>query len=555
MKAIDLLLEEANSIKTKLNQISTALSPNMSIFWASRFADYHAGFSQEIEGYSKVVNIGLAKSLLEFELGQESYGVPYSGFDKNLWDWAQLNAYLSGSYMRTQQFLQLYSEGLIDVIKDMNGLRIEYLQPSGQEAVEHFDHIWINQFVLEKMDLESWQASKAVEQNILKSLTKIVRVDLESFIAYNVPYEIEEYLLNRAVLTGRVMDFNDLFPGSCKFGGYTFTELRGALVFFIRRALRHNFCCIALTQTNRNSDLRALLTLWSTKKDLQDELADEIDDNTFPEFFVNLITSTPGKSDYITKVAGAPTPLAISLGGSMLITPTSSALTTPFVYLARQLKQRYKKDYFNAVNQREAFFQDEMKLFFNQFRHFHVIKEGMQIRSPGLRTDIDFLVLDIESGSIGVFQLKWQDPFGDSVLEGRSKIKNLESSSHKWLKTIEDWIKINGLDELTKRLGGKCPSEFKPKEYKVFIVGRYFSSWSGHIKQAQNAAWINWFSMLKMIYKQPELIKQNLGTYYDAVKDYEVRKRATQITKKNIQENIGKLKILVPHSVFNEKVK
>ena len=61
----------------------------------------------------------------------------------------------------------------------------------------------------------------------------------------------------------------------------------------------------------------------------------------------------------------------------------------------------------------------------------------LKLKNEGaVATDIDAAVFDTTTGTLGLFQLKWQDPFGTSMRRRNSKMMNFLEETNQWVSTV-----------------------------------------------------------------------------------------------------------------------
>jgi len=160
----------------------------------------------------------------------------------------------------------------------------------------------------------------------------------------------------------------------------------------------------------------------------------------------------------------------------------------PFLFLATELRERYKSDWFEAANAREARWITDLHRLFPSPR-WHCA-DGVKIRRSGrVVTDIDFVAYDSTSRQVALFQLKWQQPSASDEKIRRNNASNLTNESNKWVAAVSEWLAAEGLAVLTKRL---AIHEYELTSAVLFVLGRYSAHFSGHSNTDTRAAWSNW---------------------------------------------------------------
>jgi hypothetical protein len=108
-------------------------------------------------------------------------------------------------------------------------------------------------------------------------------------------------------------------------------------------------------------------------------------------------------------VAAAP---LVRIGPNRLAWSVHGLTTEPLFFLARELKRRDAKEYHNIAWLREVVFRQELYGLF-QDKRFVISTGRVELRreNRNIRTDIDAVVFDRKTGTLGLFELKSQDPF------------------------------------------------------------------------------------------------------------------------------------------------
>ena len=154
---------------------------------------------------------------------------------------------------------------------------------------------------------------------------------------------------------------------------------------------------------------------------------------------------------YHSAVPGiAPAPL-VRVGPDSLVWSLSGLLAEPLLFLTRELKRRNPEAYHNAAIQREAVFREDIYALFADKRFLLAPRRIELRRDKGdLRTDIDALVFDRKTGTLGLFELKSQDPFVRSHAELMRQRDNV-------LYANRQVSGVLGLDQAARSQRARCP--------------------------------------------------------------------------------------------------
>lgn len=99
------------------------------------------------------------------------------------------------------------------------------------------------------------------------------------------------------------------------------------------------------------------------------------------------------------------------------------------------------------------------------------------------------MVLDKRNGVLGLFQLKWQDPFGSSMRERESKERNFVAPTNRWIDIVHSRDSEGGAAQLALRFGFPKRLAASVKDVLLFVIGRYFSCFSDGTVRDRRAAW------------------------------------------------------------------
>ena len=194
-------------------------------------------------------------------------------------------------------------------------------------------------------------------------------------------------------------------------------------------------------------------------------------------------------------IAAAPLILAAPDG---IILSIYGLTTEPFFFLTRELRRRAALEYHNAAYRREAVFREDL---YTLFRDKRFVTSPGQIRirrdNGGLRTDIDAVVFDRKTGSLAIFELKSQDPFGRTRGEQERQRESVLYANRQ-LSGILDWLKRYGGDELLKRIDARTAKTFRVQKIFPFVLGRYLAHFNDGPAPDHRAAWGTWPQILRL---------------------------------------------------------
>ena len=177
--------------------------------------------------------------------------------------------------------------------------------------------------------------------------------------------------------------------------------------------------------------------------------------------------------------------------------------TEPLLFLTRELRRRAAEEYHNTAHLREAVFRQDLYALFHDKR-FVTSAGRIELRRDGgnIRTDIDAVVFDRKTGTLGVFELKSQDPFARSTAELARQRDNVLYANRQ-ISGVLDWLKRHGADALLGRVDTRTARIFRVQKVYPFVLGRYLAHFSDGPEPDRRAAWGAWPQVLRLLDGQP----------------------------------------------------
>jgi hypothetical protein len=199
-------------------------------------------------------------------------------------------------------------------------------------------------------------------------------------------------------------------------------------------------------------------------------------------------------------VAAAP---VVRIDPNHLVWSVHGLTTEPLLFLTRELKRRAAQEYHNAAYLRELVFRQELYALFSDKR-FVTSAGRIKLRREGgdVRTDVDALVFDRKSGTLGFFELKSQDPFARSTAELARQRDNVLYANRQ-VSGVLAWLSRNGADALLSRVDSRTARTFRVQKVYPFVLGRYLAHFSDGPEPDRRAAWGTWPQVLRLLDGQP----------------------------------------------------
>ncbi len=201
-------------------------------------------------------------------------------------------------------------------------------------------------------------------------------------------------------------------------------------------------------------------------------------------------------------VPGAGPPL-VCIGSDQLVPSFHGLTTEPLFFLTRELRRRDAEAYHNTAHLREvALRQDLYGLF--QDKRFVTSGGRVELRreSGTIRTDIDAVIFDRKTGTLGVFELKSQDPFARSPAELTRQRDNVLYANRQ-ISGVLDWIKRHGADAILDRIDRRTAKTFRVQKVYPFVLSRYLVRFNDGPEPDRRAAWGTWPQVLRLLDHQP----------------------------------------------------
>ena len=363
------------------------------------------------------------------------------------------------------------------------------------------------------------------------------------FIQYDAIPEVDSYFHDQGHLWARAhyQPGQDAFPPQTTFGGIPFEVYREGVVHGISWTLKHIAFCKLLLSRETHLDWRNVLTITKSESQLQSDLslalgvteaeARQVLDTLrlMPE---NVAAHT---SEPVVDIAPF---LNINSGG--VVHSIVGMLGSPFDFMLSELNRRYPADWDRAVDQREEVFRNELNGLFPTER-FVRAERPLKLKDEGATlTDIDAALFDASTGTLGLFQLKWQDPFGASMTKRNSKMKNFLTETNRWVSTVSSTLN-HSPTALVSLIGERAARNFEKEGILLFVIGRHFSHFSGGVYRDPRAAWGTWPQMLRLL-KESQVGNDPIAWLHKTLQEQSPSLR-TPITVREYETEIGGYRI------------
>ncbi|MES1937483.1 hypothetical protein [Salinisphaera hydrothermalis] len=335
----------------------------------------------------------------------------------------------------------------------------------------------------------------ALERRHMEILPRLTDYLRNGGFSEGLPFdEMDDYFKEWAVLYLRRMSFRDMLADDEPFGGRAYSAYVAVLEAL--SAMSQQRLCYAglLNADDPQLGIRNLLTGAAIHEDLVEGVATFLDASRqeVSELLDHLTLSPENAKDHLDRGTPALAP-AVRTSQHLTVLPMYGLELNPFIFLWTELRRRYKKDWFDAANRREARWVAELRSQFAAPRWRCL--DGVNLKRNGRTvTDIDFVAHDTRCSSVILFQLKWQQPFVSDDKVRRNNASSLVDGSNKWIADVVGWIEAAGVDGLKKRLSIKTETDLT---VHFVVLGRYHAHFTSANDHDSRAVWCDWGNFLK----------------------------------------------------------
>jgi hypothetical protein len=385
----------------------------------------------------------------------------------------------------------------------------------------------------------------------------LVHIWEKHFIGYDTAPEIDEYYKLRGILLAKQMPGHDAFDNEDKFGGINFEIYRAAAWTLVGWGMKHEHFASLLSESDASLDPPNLLTITSDVSSITEQLGAALGiTKRDTEAALSMLQALPNDPPEVWTNGHFPPPL-LRVAEEQYIRCLSGELGNPFSFMLNQLRRFHRSDWDAAVGGREKRFRDELYGLFRGTR-MQPVDSNINLRiGRRLVTDIDGAVWDSEKRTLGLFQLKWQDMFGNSMRQRASRMKNMQTEVGKWIDGVNEYLRTATWEEI--RVAFRLPKACEPvSQYLLFVVGRNATHFSGDQRPDERAAWAVWPQLARvssqmntqawglddlhkaLIAEKPHDADIELGTFSFTLGDVTVHLPGVAVEESSLKRSKGK---------------
>ena len=490
---------------------------------------------------------GLPKALnLSLDRSSKYQGAPLFRSTPALQMWANSTLVYCGQLGYCEHLLELQRVGLVEIEKvGTDKYHVHIIStPYGVESYERENFTWTRNLIA-TMDQEYANALSIQAESIKHMMYTRVDAWRTHYIQYTTSPEIDAYYQRVGLLQSRMMLGNDTFPRETRFGGQGFGLYCTAVANLVGWSRKHLGYCFELLNKRPSLEPQNVVTITATLEYEVECLSAvlEVDPPTARQIIDTLTLTIENKKEHCSIPGNLITPVFIEIGENKLLRPVWGSLSEPFLFLLRELRYRYRSDWDDAVNWREQAFRNDLYSLLLSER-FYKLNRSAILKNDGERvTDVDAFILDRDTGEVGLFQLKWQDFIGYSMRERGSKKNNLLREGNQWIERVVSWLSKTDRKILAQTFNLNPQDAAKINSFRLFMIGRNFSFFSGDWPIDTRAAWGMWHQLCRLISNLPNYKNPITSLFYALQEDSPINKEPPEMRPEEIR--IGNITITV----------
>lgn len=435
----------------------------------------------------------------------------------------------SGRVGLSQQYLDYLRYNILRVA-EIEGRTVRFELRHEYSGVERFDMEYtrlVTEHVIEGI-IEEREARRPIPfEDVQPLMRETVRMPHPQFMAYEAPEAVWEYFQRHGRYHLLRLQEHENFGPDDLFGGLPYSKYVDAIEWLMGVGLMHTNYALAAMEQNPEALLANLLPYLKPDESFTSGLVADIDvtEEQARQIVACLTLDMTNYVGYASFTAAAPPPF-IRMSRGYLLRSVAGCLGNPFQLLNYELKRRYEKDYFRAVNNREVRFRDDLFRFFPQ-QHIVKLGRGVRLNTKQGLTDIDAVLYDRKAGTVALIQLKWPDGFGDSMRRRESAMTNYYKKANEWVRKIHSWVGESNAKTIFSALQIKVTPEERAnfKGFYIIVMNRYTAHFTSG-EPDENAAWGSWAQFVAtfatgMKHKPDD----PLGAAYSCLRYFEPRRR------------------------------
>lgn len=364
--------------------------------------------------------------------------------------------------------------GILDG-QHLNG--VTTLQLSDQVELDYFSAELNEVRLVERMkDVRSFRdapsLSTASARERMKSLVFPWPIGDQVLVGYNTDPDIDELFIDSVVDVAMRWRDSAGLHASADLDGCTGQDLADAVALIMSMQLKHIMFVDAASQSF-DINYTMALTIWNHGDELAETLA-AVMGAPLPvaRRAVDLITVKPSDWPLYLDEGSPQLPHLVEISPGYRVRLPAANFRNPFTGI-RMRHERSSDAATDAVRRhREQWMASDLYSLFQGTRYQCVDGQVLLRRNKAIVTDIDAAILDVTTGELAIFQLKWQDFATSAVQSQVSKARNYNREVDQWARKVDLWARQFGGAALCRNLRFKTPPGFQPTAIHLFAIGR-----------------------------------------------------------------------------------
>lgn len=463
---------------------------------------------------------------------------------------------LAGKLSAIQQFVQHHWSGLLD-ISELSPNHFQVNHKYKDAAVEYLENMSLNHHystIYKKEAAPLLNQLRKKQANVLLEMKALVNKKFTHFITYGTTPEIDRYFDKLAYVNLITSQIYDMFEEISLFGGISYKKYISVLQSLIGTGLKHLTYCNILMQRYPDMNLRNIACIWHDLEELIPQYADHLGyaENEIRQIF-DCFTVNADNIDFHVSNQKSFSPIFIQISSTHVMRSIYGSQHKPLMFLLRELKRRFPKDYDNNTDREKIFREQLYNLIFQRsaFKNkLLTIDRGVVINIEGMRTDIDAAIYDCKTKNLALFQLKWQDLFAHDWKDRRNKLKEFKKAEV-WVEKMKNWSSTRTAKEIFSafHILKRIPNgSFEINNIYIFVLNRYNAHFTG-FEPNEDAAWASWYLLqevaetdkkkmkdpLQELYKKIKYNSPRNKSIFDYLKDYEINLKTYKVSFSAIQ--------------------
>jgi hypothetical protein len=342
-------------------------------------------------------------------------------------------------------------------------------------------------------------------------LREKVYVFRDYFIGYDAHPVLDDFFYGLATLELQNQDGFDTFHRKLKFGGVTMQKFALAVTYFLSLALKHEKFAEVLTEKAPHIRLRDILTITTPRHDFEENLIEAV--NKYGTSYEGYEPLSPDEAQIILQVLSlrrdnlevmlptlSPIPFLIEYSDSSWITSVASVQTSAFPFLLNSLRHCFPADYDRNQRTREKSMQRALRRLFDEYLPGLTLVDNVGVTLKGkLVTDIDFAAVDPKDGTVILFQLKHQDPYGGDMRRRSNRAGRLRTEVAHWLEAMRTW---RTEEPRALRRALRLGSGVECNRVCFVIVAKHFAHFLSTADLRDDAAYATWVQLFDALNRQ-----------------------------------------------------